>query len=180
MGSSLWSWYQQKYYKAILVYDTNAWYSYWPGQYIRKIPTIDIGIYWYQVLTRWRRWCWAHWSGWGWGWKLGPIKKWRWKRSWLSIGSIGVPSQSGGQNHSTNRQSIIGSLGRTPHQNITNAWNHNTPYPGIHANRMPKVIYPARQDLNMPSLWPSLNITEHSIRMHIYSLCRCKRDGQTS
>ena len=36
----------EKFYKAILEYDTNAWYSYWSGKSIRKTSTIDIGIYW--------------------------------------------------------------------------------------------------------------------------------------
>ena len=64
----------KKDYKAILGYDTNAWYSYWPGQYISKIATRAIGIYWSQRPTHWRWWCQSHRSGRGWGLKWGPTK----------------------------------------------------------------------------------------------------------
>ena len=59
----------EKYYKVILGYDTDALYSCWPGKYIRKISTRAIFIYWLQGPNHCRLWCQYHKSEWGWGWK---------------------------------------------------------------------------------------------------------------
>ena len=143
------------------------------------------------MLSRWGWWCQAHRGGWG----LCPIKTWKWKLSWLSRVSRGGPSQSVGTNHSTTRQSIIGSLIRRNHQNITSAGNHITPHSPVNGTITPKgnprsvqvfnikvifknkIIHPAWQALSMPLLCPSCKTSGHSIRIDIFSPSKCNRNG---
>ena len=160
-----------------------------------KIWTRAIEIYLLQGLTHWRWWCWAYMSGWVWIWKWSPIKNWIWKSSWLSRWSRGGISQAGLPNHSTTRQSIIGSLIRRNHQNITSAGNHITPHSPVHETITPKgnprsvqvfnikvtlknkIIHPAWQALSMPLLCPSCKTSGHSIRIDIFSPSKCNRNG---
>ena len=99
------------------------------------------------------------------------------------------------KNYSTTRQSIIGALRRRTHHNSTIYGKHSTTHSPGHKTiitkgnpriaqvfkgksfRWNKTIYPAWQDLSMPSLWTIWKITDHSTRMHTYIWWKYKRNS---